>query len=92
MKLEIVTPDEIVFSGEVSLVTVPGTKGRFSILENHAPIISSLKKGVITYRVNNKDIHIEASDGFVEVSNNVVSVAVEGVEEASQPATITEEA
>ncbi len=79
MKLEIVTPEQIVFSGEVALVTVPGTKGRFTILENHAPIISSLRKGIITYRVNDKDTSIVVSDGFVEVSKNVISIAVEGV-------------
>ena len=79
MNLEIVTPDQIVFSGEVSLVTVPGTSGRFTILENHAPIISSLSAGNITWRVKNTDTSILASDGFVEVSKNVVSIAVEGI-------------
>ena len=81
MKLEIVTPEQLVFSGEVSLVTVPGTDGSFTILENHAPIISSLEKGVITYRVNGVDNHIASSGGFVEVSNNNVSVAIELVNE-----------
>ena len=79
MKLEIVTPEQLVFSGEVSLVTVPGTSGRFTILENHAPIISSLTKGVITYRVKDVDSHLTIEDGFVEVSKNVISIAVEGV-------------
>lgn len=79
MILEIVTPEQLVFSGEVSLVTVPGTNGRFTIMENHAPIISSLTKGIITYRVQGVDTNITASDGFVEVSRNVISIAVEGV-------------
>lgn len=79
MKLEILTPEQLVFSGEVSLVTVPGTSGRFTILENHAPIISSLTKGVITYREKDMDVHLTVKDGFVEVSNNMISIAVEGV-------------
>ncbi len=77
MKLEIVTPEQIVFSGEVSLVTVPGTKGRFTILEHHAPIISSLEKGIITYRVDGNDINVNSGGGFVEVSDNNVSIAIE---------------
>lgn len=79
MKLEILTPEQLVFSGEVSLVTVPGTSGRFTILENHAPIISSLTKGVITYREKDMDVQLTVKDGFVEVSNNMISIAVEGV-------------
>ena len=79
MKLEIVTPEQLVFSGEVSLVTVPGTSGRFTILKNHAPIISRLTKGIITYRVKDVDSHLTIEDGFVEVSKNVISIAVEGV-------------
>ena len=79
MKLEIVTPEQLVFSGEVSLVTVPGTSGRFTILKNHAPIISSLTKGIITYRLKDVDSHLTIEDGFVEVSKNVISIAVEGV-------------
>ena len=79
MKLEIVTPEQLVFSGEVSLLTVPGTSGRFTILKNHAPIISSLTKGIITYRVKDVDSHLTIEDGFVEVSKNVISIAVEGV-------------
>lgn len=81
MKLEIITPEEIVFSGEVSLVTVPGTNGRFTILERHAPIISSLEKGIITYRVGGEDINFNAGGGFVEVSSNKVSIAIESDEE-----------
>ena len=81
MKLEIITPEQIIFSGEVSLVTVPGTKGRFTILEHHAPIISSLEKGIITYRVDGNDVNIHSNGGFVEVSDNTVSIAIEEISE-----------
>ncbi|HHT22474.1 MAG TPA: ATP synthase F1 subunit epsilon [Bacteroidales bacterium] len=80
MKLEIITPEQIVFSGEVSLVTVPGTNGSFTILKDHAPIISSLEKGLITYRVDEKDTQVECGSGFVEVNNNSISICVEETE------------
>ncbi|NLO71200.1 MAG: ATP synthase F1 subunit epsilon [Porphyromonadaceae bacterium] len=80
MKLEIITPEQIIFSGEVTMVTVPGTKGRFTILENHAPIISSLGKGNIIYKVGEDEHKIFTLSGFVEVNNNEVSIAIEVAE------------
>ena len=47
MFLEIVSPEKTLFSGEVSSVIVPGTEGSFQILNNHAPIVSTLKNGLI---------------------------------------------
>ena len=48
LKLKIVSPERVVFSGEVERVTVPGTAGEFEMLVNHAPIISSLEHGAVT--------------------------------------------
>ena len=81
MKLEIITPEQIYFSGEVTSVTLPGTIGSFTILENHAPIISSLSDGNLIYRVNNQDKELKISGGFIEMSNNVVSVCIESANE-----------
>jgi len=77
MKLEIITPEQILFTGEVTTVTLPGTKGSFTVLENHAPIISSLMEGLIKYE--EKGVHSEmiVTGGFVEVSRNVISVCIE---------------
>ncbi|MDO4229014.1 MAG: hypothetical protein Q4C98_04305 [Capnocytophaga sp.] len=47
MKVEIVTPDVILYKGEVESISVPGADGEFQMLENHAPIISVLTKGYI---------------------------------------------
>ena len=47
MQLEIITPEEIVYSGEVDMVTLPGVDGSFQILNDHAPIISTLAAGSI---------------------------------------------
>ncbi len=77
MKLEIISPEKILFSGDVELVTLPGTSGSFTILEKHAPIISSLNKGILSYRINGKDIELEINGGFIEAKNNIVSVCIE---------------
>jgi F-type H+-transporting ATPase subunit epsilon len=73
LKLKIVSPEKIEFSGEVESVKVPGTMGNFEILNNHAPIISTLQKGIVEYNGNQLPI----LGGFVEVQKNVVSLCVE---------------
>src|SRR5690606_7685217 len=54
MKLHIITPEHVVFEGDVDSVTVPGKGGEFQMLNNHAPIISSLDKGTIKIKVHSK--------------------------------------
>jgi len=77
MNLEIVSPEKTIYSGEAESVTLPGINGLFTILNRHAPIISALKKGVVSYRVNGKDEETTINEGFVEVKNNKVSVCIE---------------
>ena len=77
MKLEIITPEHIYFSGEVTSVTLPGTIGLFTVWENHAPLISSLKEGKISYTANGKETELNIDGGFAEVSKNVVTVCLE---------------
>jgi F-type H+-transporting ATPase subunit epsilon len=80
MYLEIVTPDKKVFSGEVVSATFPGTKGSFQVLTNHAPLISTLAKGKITYvGQDQKSTSIMVDGGVVEVLNNRISVLVEAL-------------
>jgi F-type H+-transporting ATPase subunit epsilon len=81
MKLEIITPEKVYFSGDVSLVTLPGTLGSFTLLENHAPIISPLQKGTLIYRNQGKDINLQIESGFAEMNNNIVTVCIENVNE-----------
>ena len=73
LKLKIVSPEKVEFSGEVTSVKVPGTTGRFEILNNHAPIISTLQKGIVEYDGN----QLAILGGFVEVQKNEVSLCVE---------------
>lgn len=80
MKLEIITPQKILFSGNVDSVTLPGVSGSFSVLENHAPLIASLGKGVITYKIKENGIRDFSIDsGLCEVNNNEVYVCVEHI-------------
>ncbi len=80
MYLEIVTPDKKVFEGEVKLVQLPGSKGGFEILTNHAPIISTLNKGTIKVQdMNDKEHLFEVSGGVIENKSNKIIVLVESV-------------
>jgi len=79
MKLEIITPEQMYFSGEVTSVTLPGTSGSFTVWENHAPLISSLKQGKIMYTTEKTDIELTVDSGFAEVSNGTVTVCIESV-------------
>jgi F-type H+-transporting ATPase subunit epsilon len=80
MFLEIVTPDERVFEGEVTSASFPGSDGSFQILNNHAPLVATLGKGDIRYSQEKKDeVHILVEGGVVEVMNNKVNVLVEKI-------------
>lgn len=78
MYLEIITPDKKVYSGEVEAVKLPGAEGSFGILNNHAPIIASLKKGTVKITDSKKNVeNFEINGGVVEVQNNKVIVLAE---------------
>ncbi|MFC2097340.1 ATP synthase F1 subunit epsilon [Bacteroidota bacterium] len=78
MLIEIITPDKEIYSGEVELIKVPGTKGSFEVLNNHAPIISTLEKGAIKIIDKaGKESFFEINSGVIEVQNNKIIVLVE---------------
>ena len=75
MNLEIITSGEKLYQGEVNIVRVPGTKGPFTILKNHAPIISTLEKGTVKIvDIHNKTSYIDVLGGIVEVNRNKIIV------------------
>ena len=77
MMLEILSPEQKLFSGEVESVTLPGTLGEFTVLRRHAPLISSLNQGEIKYRLKNGDEQrVAIRNGFVEVLKNHGSVCI----------------
>ncbi len=79
MKLNIISPEKILFSGEVTSVTLPGTMGSFTILDNHAPIISSLQKGILSYccDTDGDEVELQIEGGFVEGKENEVNVCID---------------
>lgn len=78
LKLKVISPERIVFCGDVERVTVPGTAGEFEILTGHAPIISSLEHGQVTYLPAGGELEqLAIAGGFAEVQKNVVSLCVE---------------
>ncbi len=78
MKLEIITPEKRLFDGKVKLVQVPGTKGSFEILKNHAPVISTLAAGKVKVITEaDKQEFFDVVSGIVEVkANNITILAV----------------
>jgi F-type H+-transporting ATPase subunit epsilon len=78
MQLEIITPEETLFSGEVNLVQLPGIDGSFEILNHHAPLIAALAKGKIKVQDAAKQLqYFEIKGGVVEVLRNKVLVLAE---------------
>lgn len=77
MKLEIITPDKEIFTGEASLVQFPGIDGLFEVLENHAPLIAALKTGKIKMESQGQTQYFDINGGIVEVLQNKVLVLAE---------------
>ena len=77
LNLKIVSPEEVEYDGVAERVLVPGTMGQFEILSNHAPIISTLQKGIVEYINKEGKTSLEILGGFVEVQKNQVSLCVE---------------
>jgi len=78
LHLEIISPEKLMFAGDIIIVQLPGTLGSFEIMENHAPIISTLTKGKIKVKETNNTItYFEISGGLIEASNNEINVLVE---------------
>lgn len=77
LHLNIVSPEKELFNGEVESVTLPGTMGSFSILPQHAPIVSSLGTGKLIYATDGEEHELDIQSGFVEMSNGRVAVCIE---------------
>lgn len=81
LNVEIITPAEVIFSGEAISISLPGTKSPFQVLSGHAPIVSSLENGKIKIDLGKEEKLFQSSTGFAEVNNNKVSVLVESAQE-----------
>jgi len=74
MELQVITPRGVALRTEVERVTVPGTAGLFTILHNHAPIVSTLVPGTITYFGAEGEKQIEIKESLVQVAANVIKI------------------
>ena len=80
MKIEIVTPDKKIFEGEIKSVRVPGKKGSFQVLKDHAPIVSTLDSGEVRMvDQNNNEVNYEISGGVIEVKANKIILLADSV-------------
>lgn len=77
MKLTIYSPEKTIYDGDVDLVELPGTKGRFEVLNNHDALISTLQTGNIRYVAGDETFLQPVRSGYVEVNRNVISVCVQ---------------
>lgn len=82
MELSILTPGKTVFEGNVSSVKAPGNNGGLEILNNHAPLVTSLSAGKISITTSdNKSLAFQTTGGFLEVLSNKISILLETVED-----------
>lgn len=81
MQLDILSPEQNIYSGKVYGVQLAGTNGLFEILENHAPLVAALGKGKMKIKIDkaeNQVLEYEIEGGFVETANNKTTVLLEG--------------
>lgn len=79
MYLEIFTPEKKVFEGNVTIATFPGSDGSFQVMDNHAPLISLLKEGLVEYKSTESSSSLRITGGVVEVLKNKVVLLADGV-------------
>ena len=77
MNIEIISPDKTLFEGEASSVQLPGSDGSLGILDRHAPLITTLKKGTLRLKTSNGEETFEVNGGTVEVNNNRIMILAE---------------
>ena len=84
IRLEVVTPSGAAVNEDVDIVNAPGYGGDFGVLANHAPFLSTIKIGLLSYEQGNKRENLMISGGFCEVSNNKITFLVESAEFGKQ--------
>ena len=83
LKFELVSPEKLVFSGEVNQVDVPGAEGDFGVLEGHAPTVATLRPGILTVHAAGGSQRIVVLGGFAEVSASGLTVLADVAEDVA---------
>ncbi len=84
LRLEVVTAEREVFSGEVDSVLAPGIEGELGILPRHAPLVTMLQAGELRFRRADEETNLAIGGGFLEVANNRVIVLADSAERADE--------
>lgn len=80
LRLEIVTPDQVVLSTDVDYVGAPGVDGEFGVLAGHIPLLTALSIGTLFYRNGNVEDLVFVAGGFAEVANNKITILAQAAE------------
>ena len=84
IRLEIVTPERVIYSDEVDAVVVPGVEGQLGILPHHAPLMTMLQPGELKVRKGGEEIYVAIFGGFLEVRPDRVIVLADAAERAEE--------
>ena len=84
IQLDIVTPEKVIFSGSVEMVTAPGVLGEFGVLPGHAALVTTLETGEAKIKQDNQEKFFAISGGFAEISGNKVILLAEAAEPAQE--------
>jgi F-type H+-transporting ATPase subunit epsilon len=85
LKVEIITPERVVFQEDgVDSVTIPGTEGELTILPRHAPLMTELRPGALTFRRGGVEVDVALSGGFLEVRDDRVVVLADTAERSDE--------
>ncbi len=84
MKLDVVTAERVVYSGEVDAVVAPGTEGQLGILPHHAPLMTILQPGELLARKGGEEISLAIAGGFLEVRPDHIVVLADAAERAEE--------
>jgi len=84
LTLEITTPMRLVVSEEVDEVVAPGSEGYFGVLPGHAPFLTTLGIGMVTYRIGREEHHLAVAGGFAEVRNDKVIILADSAERPAE--------
>ena len=84
IRCEIVSQDRQVFSGDADMVIVPGTQGEMGILPNHAPLLSTLKFGILRVRFQNQEQVFTVAGGVIEVQPDLITVMADSAENVQE--------
>lgn len=80
IRCEIVSQDRMVFEGPADIVIVPGEMGQMGVLPNHAPLLSTLKYGILTVRYQGQEEYFTVAGGIVEVQPEIITVLADAAE------------